>query len=286
MAEASATSSVAGELRVARRRLVPRRLTRGLKAIAPLIALAALIGLWELAVVVLDVRELILPKPSAIADEIYVERSLLLSATWTTLVEVVLGFALSIAVAIPIALLIVYSPFFKNVFYPLLVASQAVPRIAIAPLIVLWFGFSTLPKVLVAFSIAFFPLVINTAVGLESTKREILYVVRSMGASPLQAFLKARFPSALPSIFAGLKIAIALAVIGAIVGEFVGASNGLGYLVIAAQGNFNTSLIFASITLMAVMGIALFYVVEAVERYVISWHYAARETEEDDSEEE
>lgn len=270
----------AGEQIATLRRSTPRRwIMRGLRAVAPLIALAVLIGLWEVLVVVLDVREFILPRPSAIAEEIVNESDILLSASWVTLVEVLLGFALSIVVAVPLAILIVYSSFFKNVLYPLLVTSQAVPRIAIAPLVVLWFGFGILPKVLVAFSIAFFPLVVNTAIGLESTKREIINVVRSMGASPLQVFVKARFPSALPSIFGGLKVAIALSVIGAIVGEFVGASDGLGYLVIAAQGNLNTELMFASITLMAVMGIVLFYVIELVERFAISWHYAARAME-------
>ena len=270
----------AGEQIATLRRSTPRRwILRGLRAVAPLIALAALIGLWEVLVIVLDVREFILPRPSAIAEEIVNESEILLSASWVTLVEVLLGFALSIVVAVPLAILIVYSSFFKNVLYPLLVTSQAVPRIAIAPLVVLWFGFGILPKVLVAFSIAFFPLVVNTAIGLESTKREIINVVRSMGASPLQVFLKARFPSALPSIFGGLKVAIALSVIGAIVGEFVGASDGLGYLVIAAQGNLNTELMFASITLMAVMGIVLFYVIELIERFAISWHYAARAME-------
>jgi NitT/TauT family transport system permease protein len=279
MAEAT-TATRPERLPIPRRGTAMRWLLRGLKATAPLIALAALIGLWEILVIVLDVRPFILPKPSEIAVEIWDERVILIDATGVTLLEVVLGFALSIVVAIPLAILIVYSSFFKNVFYPLLVTSQAIPRIAVAPLVVLWFGFGILPKVLVAFSIAFFPLVVNTAIGLESTKREIVYVVRSMGASSLQTFMKARFPSALPSIFGGLKVAIALSVIGAIVGEFVGASEGLGYLVIAAQGNLNTKLIFASITLMAIMGIVLFYIIELLERMVIGWHYAARAMEE------
>jgi NitT/TauT family transport system permease protein len=282
MAEATTTTPATRPegLPVPRRGSTGRWLKRALKATAPLIALIALLALWQILVVVLDVRPFILPKPTEIAVEIYEERVILWDATMVTLLEVVLGFLLSIAVAIPLAILIVYSSFFKNVFYPLLVTSQAVPRIAVAPLVVLWFGFGILPKVLVAFSIAFFPLVVNTAIGLESTKREIVYVVRSMGGSSLQTFMKARFPSALPSIFGGLKVAIALSVIGAIVGEFVGASEGLGYLVIAAQGNLNTDLIFASITIMAIMGIVLFYVIELVERMVIGWHYAARAMEE------
>ncbi len=244
-----------------------------------LFLLVGLIVVWEVIVEVLTIREYLLPKPSVVAKEIGEEHSILLSATWVTLKEVLLGFALSIVVAIPVGVLIVYSRTLADVIYPLLVASQAIPRIAIAPLIVIWFGFGTLPKVLIAFSIAFFPLVVNTVLGLTAVPRDMIFLVRSMGAGAVKTFIKARFPSALPAIFGGLKVAIALSVIGAIVGEFVGAEDGLGYLVIASQGTLNTRLIFASITMMAVMGIVLFYIVEAIERVVIGWHYAARAEE-------
>jgi NitT/TauT family transport system permease protein len=242
----------------------------------PLAALAFLIGLWELLVHVLDVKEFILPPPSAIADEAVSQWSLLLSATKVTLIEVLLGFALSIVVAIPIALMIVFSKVLRNVLYPLFVAGQAIPRIAIAPLMVLWFGLGTEGKVMMAFSIAVFPLLINTVVGLQSIDRETLYVVRSMGAGPIQSFFKVRLHAALPSIYAGLKIAVTLAVIGAIVGEFVGSKEGLGYLVIVGQGTLNTRLIFASVLLMALMGIVLFYALEILERITIHWYYASR----------
>ncbi len=275
-------SSQAAVLAAARRPSLARSLARGMARIAPLVALAALVGLWELLVRTLDVKEFVLPPPSAIASEIGAEHRALLDATWVTLGEVLLGFVLSIAVALPLAVAIVYSPFLRNVLYPLVVALQAVPRVAIAPLMVLWFGFGTLPKVLIAFSIAFFPLVVNAVIGLQSVEREILYVVRSMGASPLQVFVKARFPNALPTIFGGLKVAIALSVIGAIVGEFVGAKAGLGYMVDVAQGNLNTRLIFASIVLMAAMGVVLFYAAELVERISVRWYFATRQEAKDD----
>lgn len=252
-------------------------LKQTLRRTGSILALCGLVGLWELLVRLLDVQEFVLPTPSAIATEIYAEHSVLLSATWVTLEEVLLGFGLSVVVGIPLAVLIVYSPMLRNVLYPLLVSSQAIPRIAIAPLMVLWFGFGMLPKVLIAFSIAFFPLVVNGVIGLQAVEREILYVVRSMGANPLQLFVKARLPNALPTIFGGLKVAIALSVIGAIVGEFVGATAGLGYMVDIAEGNLNTRLIFASITLMAAMGIVLFYAVELIERVSVGWYFAARE---------
>lgn len=260
----------------AKRRLGMEHLRRAFGWLGPMLALATLIGLWELAVVVFDVKEYVLPPPSAVASEIVAQFSTLMADTWVTLTEILLGLALTIVVAMPLAVAIVYSSFLRNVFYPLLVASQAIPRVAIAPLMVLWFGFGILPKVLIAFSIAFFPLVVNTVVGLQSVDRDTMYLIRSMRATSLQSFLKVRLPTALPSIFGGLKVAVALAVIGAIVGEFVGSESGLGYLVLQGQGTLNTPLIFASVTLMAVLGIILFYIVEIIERITIHWYFAAR----------
>ncbi len=249
---------------------------RILGSATPLLTLAGLLLLWEVIVRWLDVKEFILPPPSAIAEEAHRQGWTLVHATKVTMTEVLLGFGLCVAIGIPIAVLIVYSKIIRNVFYPLLVSAQAIPRIAIAPLMVLWFGLGTEGKMIMAFSIAVFPLIINTVVGLESVERETLYVVESMGAGPLQSFLKVRFPAALPSIYAGLKIAVTLAVIGAIVAEFVGSKAGLGYLVVVGQGTFNTRLIFASVLLMALMGIVLFYAIEILERVTIHWYYAAR----------
>jgi NitT/TauT family transport system permease protein len=269
---AATTSAPARRARSLRRGFV----SGSVSVLLPLCALAVLLGVWEGWVRIFDVKEFILPPPSAIADEAVNQWRLLLEATKVTLIEVLLGFALSVVVAIPIALMIVFSKFLRSVLYPLFVAGQAIPRIAIAPLMVLWFGLGTEGKVVMAFSIAVFPLLINTVVGLQSIDRETLYVVRSMGAGPLQSFFKVRLHAALPSIYAGLKIAVTLAVIGAIVGEFVGSREGLGYLVIVGQGTLNTRLIFASVLLMALMGIVLFYALEILERITIHWYYAAR----------
>jgi NitT/TauT family transport system permease protein len=254
----------------------PRTLVRILGIVSPLFTLAGLILLWEILVRVLDVKEFLLPTPSAIAEEAHRQGSTLVQATKVTMIEVLLGFGLCIAIGIPIAVLIVYSKIIRNVFYPLLVAAQAIPRIAIAPLMVLWFGLGTEGKMIMAFSIAVFPLIINTVVGLQAVDRDTMYVVQSMGAGPLQSFVKVRFPAALPSIYGGLKIAVTLAVIGAIVGEFVGSREGLGYLVVVGQGTLNTRLIFASVLLMALMGIVLFYTLEILERLTIGWYYASR----------
>jgi NitT/TauT family transport system permease protein len=188
----------------------------------------------------------------------------------------VLGFALSIVVGVPLALAIFLWPPFARSVYPLLVSSQAIPKAAVAPLFVVWFGFGLLPKVLIAFLIAFFPIVINTVVGLASLEPEKIQLARSMGFGPSKIFFKIRLPSALPAIFGGLKIAITLAVVGAIVGEFVGGDSGLGYLLMQANGSMDTPLLFAGLVGLTLIGVALFLLVELAERLAIPWHTSAR----------
>jgi NitT/TauT family transport system permease protein len=173
-------------------------------------------------------------------------------------------------------MLIVYSPVIERSLYPLLVATQAVPKIAVAPLLIFWAGLGLFPKILVAFAISFFPIVIDTVVGLRSVEPELLYLARSMGAGERKIFLKIRFPSALPNVFAGLKVSVTLATVGAIVGEFIQADRGLGYALQQATSVINTRLAFATIFLLAVMGIALFVAVEALEHRLTPWSAARR----------
>ena len=249
-----------------------RRLGSTSRDLLPLLVVLALLALWEVAVRGLNVAEYVLPTPSRVASEMYAERSLLLEHTWITFYESVLGLLLSVLVGLPLAILIVYSRTFERTVYPLIVSSQTIPKVAIAPLLVFWFGLGVTPKVLVAFSIAFFPLVVSSVVGLASAPREMIYLARSMGASTIQTFAKIRFPHALPSIFAGLKVAATLCVVGAIVGEFVGSSGGLGYVVLVAQGVLDARLIFAAIVMMSLIGLVLFYAVVLLERLVVRWH--------------
>ena len=187
-----------------------------------------------------------------------------------------LGFALSIVVGIPLALAIFLWPAFSRSILPLLVSSQAMPKVAVAPLFLVWFGFGLLPKVLIAFLIAFFPVVINTAVGLASIEPEKIYLARSMGFGATATFFKIRLPNALPAIFGGLKISITLAVVGAVVGEFVGSRSGLGYYMLLATGNFDTPLVFACVVYLTLMGIILFYTVGLLEVALARWNRAAR----------
>jgi len=160
---------------------------------------------------------------------------------------------------------------------PLLISSQAMPKVAIAPLFLVWFGFGLVPKVLIAFLIAFFPVVINTAVGLAAIEPEKIHLARSMGFGAVDTFFKIRLPDALPAIFAGLKISITLAVVGAVVGEFVGGDAGLGYLLMVANGSMDTQLLFAGIVCLTILGVAFYLLVELAERLAVPRHIIARD---------
>jgi NitT/TauT family transport system permease protein len=228
--------------------------------------------LWEVLVRVLSVPVYILPTPSVIFAKIFEDWGLLMENGWATAQEVLLGFGLSVVVGIPLAVAIVYSRLFERVAFPLMVSLQTVPKVALAPILVMWFGYGILPKVLVAFLISFFPIVMNSVIGMRSTEKEMIYLVQSMGAGDLQTFLKVRLPKALPNIFGGLKVGIGQAVIGAVVGEFIAAEKGLGYLQLIAQVRLDTPLLFASVVLLSLMGVLLFNIVVWIERLVIPWH--------------
>lgn len=243
---------------------------------APLLTVGTVVVAWELAVDLFRVPEYLLPAPSGVLGAMIAEWRYLLFHTWVTTKEILLGFGLAVAVGVPTAVALVSSPALERAIYPLLVASQSVPKIAIAPLLIFWAGIGTLPKVLVAFLISFFPIIIDTAVGLRSVEPEMLSLARSMGAGERKIFLKIRFPSALPNIFAGLKVAVTLAVVGAIVGEFIQADQGLGYALLQANAVLNTKLGFAAIVVLGAVGVVLFAVVDAIERRLIPWHVSHR----------
>jgi len=254
--------------------LVPAR-RRGRKLAAdwllPLFTFVALVGVWWLATIVFGWEKFIVPSPADVGEALWENRSLLPGEFWTTLAETLQGFALAIAVAIPLAVGIAYSRTLERTIYPVILTINAVPKVAIAPILVIWLGFGQGPKVAMVFLICFFPIVLSTATGLATTPPDLAELVRSLSASRTQEFVKVRFPAALPHVFVGLKVAISLAVIGAVIGEFVGASRGLGYIIIASGGNANTSLAFAAIVLLAVMSIGLFYSIVAIERMLIPW---------------
>lgn len=235
------------------------------------LVLAGLVVLWHLVVVIFDVKSYIVPKPLDVAKVMVDNRSLLLESTGATAVEVVAGFALAMVGGVILGACMFYFRIVQKVLSPPIVAFQNVPKVALAPLFVVWFGTSLLPRVLVAFAIAFFPVLVNTMAGLGSTKKVSLELVQSMGATRLQTFRKVQFPGALPMVFAGLRVATTLVVIGAVVGEYIAANKGLGYLQLSASSNLNAPLLFASVIMMAVVGLVTYQIVVLAEHFLVPW---------------
>ena len=235
------------------------------------VALAALAA-WELVVTALHVKAVLLPRPSAVARVLWAQGPLILEHMWPTFYQIVLGFLLSVVGGALVAVLITYSSIVRRGFYPLIVVSQIVPKVAVAPLFVVWFGLGDLSRLLLAFLIAFFPIVINTATGLTSVDEDFVRMGRAYMGSRWHLFTKIRLPHALPLIFGGMKISITLAVIGVVVAEFVAAQRGIGYLIVMANGLLDTPLMMAAITALSAMGLALYGAVAALERVVVYWH--------------
>lgn len=263
------------EAQVQDRRVRRRSRARISAVIYPVMTVIGTLIAWEFATRAFDIPAYLLPAPSGIAVSLAENAALILKHGWVTTIEIVLGFLLSIVVGVPLALAIFMWPAFSRSVLPLLVSSQAMPKVAVAPLFLVWFGFGLLPKVLIAFLIAFFPIVIGTAVGLASIEQEKIHLARSMGLGAAATFFKIRLPNALPSVFGGLKISITLAVVGAVVGEFVGGDAGLGYLLMVANGNIDTPLLFAGLVALTIQGVVLFFLVELVERLAIPRQTAA-----------
>jgi NitT/TauT family transport system permease protein len=239
--------------------------------VVPALTLVAALALWEAATHVFKIPRFIMPAPSAILGEGWEWRYRFIHHTWVTLYETLGGFALSILVGVPLAVMIVYSPALRSALYPLIVLTQSVPKIAIAPVLLLIVGHGEFPKVIVAFLVAFFPVVVDTATGLAATPPELLDLSRSYRASAFKTFVKVRLPMALPFFFAGAKVAITLSVIGAVVGEFVGSDAGLGYVILSATSYWKTELAFSSMILLSLMAIVLFGAVSLIERFTCPW---------------
>ena len=239
--------------------------------IAPVLLLAAMAVAWEVWARWRDVPRWLLPPPTVIGETLVVDRALLLRHTAVTLSEVVLGFALALVAGVALGAAIDASRMVERALYPLVIASQTIPVIALAPLFLIWFGYGLLPKVLITALIGFFPIAVNTVDGLRQTDPDVLDLFRSLGANRWTRFRLAKLPSALPFIFSGAKIAVAVCVIGAVFGELFGASQGLGYLLDRSMAQFLTARVFASIALLSLMGIALFALVALAERLATPW---------------
>jgi NitT/TauT family transport system permease protein len=245
-------------------------------AIRPVLMVVMLIVLWDVFIRIFKIPPYLVPNPWSVAKTLVAEWPMLLRETMPTLYATLGGFALSALIGVPIAMWIAYSRLVESFVYPLLVFSQSIPKVAIAPLFVVWFGFGLVPKVIAAFLLGFFPVVVATVQGFKSVEGDVIDLARSMGANPLQIFLKFRLPHALPSIFSGLKVSVTLAVVGAVVGEFVGSNSGLGYVLQKANGTFDLPLMFAALVILSMIGVLLFLVLEIIERALVPWHASQR----------
>ncbi len=269
-----------GETREADRRhgaAMAGRLVRFLGALwPPTLVLGSVFAFWWLAAALEWTPQYLVPTPPQVLHTMREHWSGLMHDSLVTLYETVLGFVLAVLLGLATAVLIAYSRGFDKAIYPLVLFAQVIPKIAIAPLLVVWFGFDLRPKVILAVLIAFFPVVIAGVAGLRSTDPELLDLSATMGGSRWQTFRKIRFPMALPYLMSGVKVAVTLAVVGAVVGEFVGATEGLGYLLLLAHGNIDAPLLFADLFLMSFIGIALFVLVDVAEALLIPWHASRR----------
>lgn len=238
--------------------------------------LLAVFLLWEAGVRAFKVKPIILPAPSAVFADLFSAPGWYLGHAWYTLLVTLAGFALSVLVGVLLAILIVESRLLEKSIYALIVGLNSVPKVAVAPLFVIWLGTDAEPKIAIAFLIAVFAIVIDAVLGLKSVPPDILDLARSLRGGRLATLWRIRFPCALPSLFAGMKVAIGLALVGAIVGEFVSSQRGLGYVILSAQGMFDTARVFAAILVLALMGIALFWLIAWLERLAIPWHASQR----------
>lgn len=241
--------------------------------VVPAVTMVLLLLVWEVVVRAFQVSPVILPPPSAALLFIWKNPGLLLTHTYATTYEIVLGFLLAIVVGLAFSVVMIHSKLMNEALYPLLVLSQMIPKVAVAPLILLWLGYGILPKVVIAFTIAFFPIVINGVSGLTSIDPEMLDLLKVLKASRPQILIKIRIKNSLPYLFDGLKIAITLAVIGAIVAEFIGGDTGLGYLIIVSNANINTTMMFAALIVLSALGMLLFALIMVAERFAIPWHF-------------
>ena len=246
------------------------------KSVWPVVIFVFMLIIWEVWVKAFNVPEGILPAPTRIARQICEHFPLLLSHTWPTTWECLLGFFFAVVGGMGLGILLAFFPLFHTSVYPLIVAFQVVPKVALAPLFMAWFGLGIETRVVLAFVIAFFPMVVNTYAGILSTDPLMVRMARSFNASRWTIFSKIEFPHALPYIFSGLKIGMTFAVIGIIVSEFITAQRGLGYIIIFSEGNFDVPMMMAAIILLSVVGVVLYAGVVLAEKLVITWEHGQK----------
>jgi NitT/TauT family transport system permease protein len=240
-------------------------------AVYPLVGIAIVLVAWQAYVVLFQVNSMVLPSPLGIYGAMTQNFGLLMRETWPTFLESAAGFALAIVLGIPMAVAVANSRVLNLTLYPIFVATQSIPKVAVAPIILVWFGLGLKSKLAIAFLVAFFPVVVDTATGLSATPAGLLELARSLRASQWQVFWKVQLPSALPHVFAGAKVAVTLAVVGAVIGEFVGSNDGLGNLLLSANSQLDSALAWAALIWLSMLGVGLFLVVAAVEALATPW---------------
>ena len=261
----------ADRIRASRRQRVlhMRRIADGLAVVGLLIAMVAA---WFVLVHLLDISPVVLPPPEDVGASLVANAGLIWDASLITLVEALAGFVIAVIVGVGLAVIIAYSRVGRLLLVPLLAAFNAAPKVAIAPLLIIWLGLDLPSKVGMAFLLSFFPIVINSTRGLSDVPPEMIDLYRLLKASERETFLKVRLPHALPAMFDGLKIALPIAVVGAVVGEFVASRQGIGYQIILAYSNFDTGLVFAAVISIAVLATLVFEILVLVERRLLRWH--------------
>lgn len=242
----------------------------------PFAMLALMVVLWDLAIWAFQVPAYLIPRPWDVVKAFGTDGPMLLRESIPTTIATLGGFVLSALFGIPIAMLIAGSRTVESYFYPLLVFSQSIPKVAIAPLFVVWFGFGLAPKVITAFLLGFFPVVVAGVQGFKALDTDMRDLARSMKCSRWQFFTMVSLPNALPAIFSGLKVSVTLAVVGAVVGEFVGSNSGIGFVLQRSIGNFELPTMFAALVLLALIGVVLFWIVDLIERLALPWHTSRR----------
>lgn len=245
--------------------------THAHRIIYPLIGFALIVALWQSYVDLFEVSKIVLPSPVDILRVSWQRYDLLLQETWPTFLESVYGFGLALIIGIPMAVCVANSRILNLSLYPILIATQSVPKVAVAPIILVWFGIGMQSKLAIAFLVAFFPIIVDTATGLKATPPGLIELGRSLRASRWQMFWKVQLPAALPFVFSGAKVAVTLAVIGAVIGEFVGSVNGLGNLLLSANSQLNGPLAWAALVWLSILGILLFVAVSVGERILMPW---------------
>jgi len=244
--------------------------------IRPFLFLVFIAVAWDLAIRLFKIPPYQIPAPADVVTVLWQDWPELARQSWPTTYATICGFLLSALFGIPVAMLIAGSKTVESYVYPLLVFSQSVPKIAIAPLFVVWFGFGIFPKIISAFLLGFFPVVVSAVQGFKSVDPDMVDLARAMQGSRFHVFRAVNLPHALPAIFSGLKVSVTLAVVGAVVGEFVGSDSGIGYVLQRSIGTFDLPTMFAALVILALLGVVLFWVVDRIERFVVPWHVSER----------